>query len=327
VGREVLVWLPYWSMPAAYGSAIANAGVIAAASPFWYTIAGDSTIEAYPSAGASAIVDGLRARNVQVVPTVTEADGMRAFDRVLASASERAAMVEALVTIARHRGYDGLDLDFEEFAVDRAHAAGPANEAAARYPTFVGEVCRALHAIGRRCLITVMARTSAAPTYWRGKLATWVYNYGALAAVADRVQIMAYDEHAPGTAPGAVAPYAWVKQVVRYARATVPGDKIDLALPAYGYDFSRGGAASVTAQQAAALAIQRRASPRWDPGQAEETFGYKLHGRRHTVWYEDARADDVRAQLAASAGFAGVDLWYAGGEDPAVWSLLRGLAG
>jgi spore germination protein YaaH len=188
-------------------------------------------------------------------------------------------------------------------------------------------VCSALHAIARRCVVTIMPRASSIHEYWRGKLATWVYNYGALAGVADRVRIMAYDEHAPGTAPGAVAPYAWVEQVARYASSRMPLGKVELALPAYGYDFSAGQATSLTSQQAAQLAAQRHTGPRWDAAQAEETFSYGSRRHRHTVWYENAQAEIERARLARSAGFAGVDLWYAGGEDPVVWPLLAKLFG
>jgi len=321
----VSVWLPYWDMPAAEDSALANAGVVGTASPFWYGISGDSRIESDPGAGDASIVDGLRARGLEVVPTVTETAGMRDFDRMLASASRRAAMVRALIMIARSGDYAGLDLDFEEFAVDRAHQAAPADEAAAAYPAFVGQACGALHAIGLSCTVTIMPRTSAAHVYWRNKLATWVYDYGALAAVADLVQVMAYDEHAPGTAPGPVAPYPWVIEVVRYARATMPPGKVELALPAYGYDWSRGQATSITSRQAAQLALEVGAPPSWSAAQAEETFRYGSRRRRHVVWYENGAAEYDRARLAKAAGFAGVDLWYAGGEDPAVWPLLRGL--
>jgi spore germination protein len=323
--RGVSVWLPYWSMSAAYSSVIANASVVGTASPFWYTISGASGIGTDPGAGNLSVIDGLHARHVQVVPTVTETDGLRAFDRLLASAPRRAAMVRALTKIASSRDYNGLDLDFEEFAVDRAHDAALADDAAARYPGFVGEVCRALHAIARSCTVTIMPRTSGEKVYWRNKLATWVYDYGALAQVADRVRIMAYDEHAPGTAPGPVAPYPWVEQVVRYASATMPLGRAELALPAYGYDWSGGPATSVTAQQAVQLVSQTGASPTWSAAQAEVTFRYGSRRHRHTVWYEDAKANYLRARLAVAAGFAGVDLWYAGAEDPGVWPLLRGL--
>ena len=74
---------------------------------------------------------------------------MRDFDRTLASASRRAAMVHALLTIASSRDYSGLDLDFEDFALDPGHDTLLADEAASRYPVFIAEVCGALCAIGR----------------------------------------------------------------------------------------------------------------------------------------------------------------------------------
>jgi spore germination protein YaaH len=170
-----------------------------------------------------------------------------------------------------------------------------------------------------------MPRVGGAHAYWRGKLATWVYDYGALARAADRVQIMAYDEHAPGTAPGPVAPYSWVEQVMSYARSTMPLGQADLGLAAYGYDFSPGATASVTSRQAAQLAAETGARPSWDASQREESYRYGSRRHRHTVWYENGRAEYARAHLAAGAGFGGVDLWAAGGEDPGVWPLLSSL--
>jgi spore germination protein len=325
VRQGVSVLLPYWNMPAALDSAVANAGLVRAASPFWYAISGDSTIEDDPGAGEKWVIDELRQHGIQVVPTVTETEDMRDFDRTLASAPRRAAMVHALLTIASGRDYSGLDLDFEDFAVDRGHNIALADEAAARYPVFVAEVCGALHAIGRSCTVTIMPRTTGEQVYWRGQLASWVYDYGALAKVADRVRIMAYDEHAPGGAPGPIAPYQWVAQVVAYARSAMALDKVELALPAYGYDWSGEKTTSITSRQAPQLAVQNGVSPSWNAAQAEDTFGYISDGRRHTVWYEGAMATYDRARLAKAAGFAGIDLWAAGGEDPAVWPMLRAL--
>jgi spore germination protein len=327
VRQGVSAWLPYWNMPAALDSAVANADLVGTASPFWYAISGASTIEYDPGAGKESIIDELRARGIRVAPTVTETDDMHDFDRMLASASRRAAMVHALVTIASSHDYSGLDLDFEDFAVDPHHNSALAEEAATLYPAFVAEVCGALHAIGRSCTVTIMPRTTGAHVYWRGLLATWVYDYGALAKVADRVQIMAYDEHAPGGAPGPIAPYEWVEQVVAYASSAMAVDKVELALPAYGYDWSGEDATAITSRHAPQLAVQNGVSPSWNAAQAEDTFRYTADGRRHTVWYEDSTAAYDRARLAKAAGFAGIALWAAGDEDPAVWPMLRALYG
>ncbi len=323
--RPVSLWLAYWNMPAAVQSAVANAGVVGTASPFWYAITGDATVVDNPGAGDAAVVSALRAAAIRIVPTVTETADMQDFDRILASAGLRAAMVRALVTVARSGPYSGLDLDFEDFAVDARHETVPADAAAALFPAFVAQACAALHALHDSCTVTVMPRTSSAQTYWRGRLATWVYDFAALAAAADRVRVMAYDDNAPGGPPGPVAPYAWVQQVIAYARTTMPTGKVELALPAYGYDWSAAGAAAVTARQAPLLAAAHAVKLTWDAAQREVTFAYAIGRQRHVVWYEDAAADYDRALLARTAGFAGIDLWSAGDEDPAVWPLLRRL--
>jgi spore germination protein len=324
--RAVALWLPYWNMPAALESALAHADVVGVASPFWYTLTGGATVAGDPGAGDGAVVSALTTRGIRVVPTVTESDGLRAFDAALADPARRAALVRALVALAAQPGYSGLDLDFEDFASDPGHAAAPADEAAALYPSFLAAVCAALHGEGRTCTVTVMPRTSAAHVYWRGRLAPWVYDYTALARVADRVRVMAYDEHAPGGPAGPVAPYAWVRRVVAYAAARMPAGKVELGLPAYGYDWSGTEATSFTSREAAPLARQYGVAPTWSAAQAEDTFRYTAAGSPHIVWYEGARAEYVRARLAAAAGFAGIALWAAGGEEAGVWPLLSGLS-
>ncbi len=324
--RWVMVWLPYWQMGPALSSALAGAAAIGTASPYWYAVTGAATIEDEPGAADPPVIAALRERGEAVVPMVTEAAGMAAFDRTLASPARRAALVHALVRIARDNdAYSGLDLDFEEFAVDPDHDAALADRASARYPELVSEVCGALHHIGRSCSLTVMPRSGPAHVYWHGRLATWVYDYGALARVADGVQIMAYDEHAPGTSPGPVSPLQWVRRIVAFARATMPAGKVVLALPGYGYDWTGLDTPSITAREAPQLAAEHRVRPSWDADQAEETFRYMQSGRPQVVWYESARAGYDRATLAAAAGFAGIAIWAAGDEDPRLWPMLRSL--
>jgi spore germination protein YaaH len=322
--RAVTVWLPYWSMSAALGSTLGNADVVATASPDWYTITGSSTVAQNAGAGDASVISQLQAEGIQVVPMVTESDGMAAFARTLTIPARRASLVRALISIASRPGYAGLDLDFEQMAVDPRHDPVTAGAIAAKYPAFVAQVCAALHAIDRSCEVAVMPRTSSAHVYWRGRLATWVYDYRALARAADRLQLMAYDQHAPSGGAGPVAPLPWVQQVIAYTRSQAPLDRVELGLAAYGYDWSSAGhAVPLTARQAVGLAAQVGARVRWSPTQGEDTFTYKRGRRRHTVWFENATADADRAAMAAADGFAGVAIWAAGYEDPALWPLLR----
>jgi spore germination protein YaaH len=212
-------------------------------------------------------------------------------------------------------------------AIDPKHDRGPADRIAAQFPAFIAQACAALHAIHRSCQVTAMPRTTSAQVYWRGELATWVYDYGALARAADRLQVMAYDDHSINFGPvGPVAPLPWVRQVVAYTSSQTPLDRVELGLAAYGYDWSSpGNGTSLPARQAAQLAAQVGAHVRWSPTQGEDSFTYTQRGSRHTVWFENAAADGDRAAIAAADGFAGVAIWAAGDEQPGVWPLLRGL--
>jgi spore germination protein YaaH len=326
VESGVTVWLPYWEMPAALSSTVGNAGVIGTASPYWFAISGQATVHDEPGAGDASTVSQLLARGLQVVPMVTEDAGLAQFGRILASGRRRAAMVHALVSIVAHDGYSGLDLDFENFAYDPHHRSGVADRAAALYPVLVGQACAALHAIGRTCEVTVMPRTTAAHLYWHGDIATWVYDYGALAKVADRIQIMAYDDHSPGGPAGPIAPLPWVRQVIAFTRSQSAPARDELGVPAYGYDwYGSTSATAVYASQAAVLATRMHARIRWSAAEGEDTFTYRQDHHAHTVWFENATADYERAALAKAAGFAGIAIWAAGYEQPALWPLLSRL--
>lgn len=318
--RPFSVWLPYWNLAPAAASTLAHTSQISTASPWWYSVSASGAVTAESGSGDAGLVSALRGRGVSVVPTVGESAGLAAFDAMLASPSRRATVIRALVGIARRPGYAGIDLDFEQFAVDPEDDVAAADAAAAGYPTLVAELCRALHAIGRTCIVTVMPRTNATRALWRRRLATWVYDYSALAAAADRIRIMAYDEHAPEGSPGPVAAVAWVRQVIAYARAHVHAAKAELGLAAYGYSWGPSGDTTFTAAEAAQLAAAHDVRPVWSAAAEEAEFSYGGGRHRTIAWFEDARADMVRARLALAAGFAGVALWAAGDETPALWS-------
>jgi spore germination protein YaaH len=97
---------------------------------------------------------------------------------------------------------------------------------------------------------------------------------------------------------------------------------VELGLATYGYMWGPGATVTFPATQARSIAASEHAVVRWSPAAAEETFS----GDRHTGWYEDARADSLRAELAARAGFAGVAVWAAGDETASLWSSLATLS-
>jgi spore germination protein len=325
----VSLWIPYWGLGSAVSSAIANDALVKVAHPFIDEITHGSTIVDQSGGQAEQVTHELAADHITVIPTVTETAGMTAFAATLSHPKRQAALRRALLSIAEQPGNDGIDLDFEDMAYGSGNLLKTA-EVARLYPQFLARLCAALHDDGRSCEVTVMAKNTAGLLGADG-LSTSVYDYAALGRVADRVQLMAYDDHVPSGASGPIAPWPWVESVLDYALTQIPANKVVLGIPAYGYDWSsEGGGTSLTAPGAEALAASVRSGIGWSETDAEPYFSYrtgKKHKVRHTVWFEDATAIYDRAVLAADDKLAGVAIWAAGDEEPDTWTMLGHLAG
>ena len=109
--------------------------------------------------------------------------------------------------------YTGIQIDFEDInPEDRDN-----------YSSFISDVKKA---IGAKTLsVALPAKTSTV----KG-----AYDFSAIGSIADRIIIMAYDEHWGGNGPGPVASIAWCEKVAAYAKATVPNDRLVMGIPFYG---------------------------------------------------------------------------------------------
>ena len=233
-------WLPYWDLTNAYRAVVANADLIRTASPFWYAAGSCTSVTGRPGAGRTAVIDGLHARAIAVVPTIASTIGPSAAISCFGSAAGRRSHVAAVMAVVRSRRYDGIDLNYEQLALTTSPST--ARRVRTAYTAFVTDVCAALRHAHKQCVVTVMPRTDDSFAVWRSKLIPAVYDYAALGAAATTLRVMAYDQHAPNTAPGPVGGYPWTAAVARYTRSRVNPGKVELGLPLYGRDWgARGG--------------------------------------------------------------------------------------
>jgi len=300
------------------GLAAMDNGVLTEISPVWYRPTGSGQLVfASPEAEQQASVVEAQAssHHVAIAPTIAnERDGQwdePLIHGILSDPQTRAAHVTAIVELARSHRWAGIDLDYESLrAADRA-----------AYSAFVRSLATALHRAHRRLTLTVHAKT-AEPGDWSGAQAQ---DWRSLGQVADEVRVMAYDYSTEDSAPGPIAPPAWVNGVLRLAVSEVPRAKILLGVATYGYDWTSGQSGQdLQWTDAQALAKTHAARVRWDLTSASPWFAYTdAQGRPHTVWYEDARSLQAKLDLARQYRVGGVVLWRLGGEDPAIWSQLR----
>ena len=113
----------------------------------------------------------------------------------------------------------------------------------------------------------------------------------------------------------AVAPVDKVRQVLDYAVTEIPPRKLLMGVPNYGYDwtlpFVQGSVArSLTNVGAAALAGTVGAEIRFAAAAQSPFFNYTdSGGRRHEVWFEDARSLRAKYLLIRDYGLAGISYW------------------
>jgi len=231
--RMVTGWLPYWNMSAAMASVTSNAKVFTDVSPFWYSASGSApSIHITSQASGidvSAIVKRLHSLNIQVIPTVTDGTRWMQMSTQLANSADRAAMVNRLVNLVVANNYDGIDLDWEQFAFNDGSSTW--NTTRPRWIAFVRALSASLHARGKVLSVTAPAglQTQSDSTGY------YVYAWGAIGPYVDRLRVMAYDYAVSSAGP--IAPMYWVDPVVAHAVTQVDPAKIQIGVPSYGRDW------------------------------------------------------------------------------------------
>lgn len=324
-GRMSSTWLPYWNSEVAYARIVQNADLFHTVSPFWFRASSCTGVEAMPGAGSQGVVDGLHSHGIAVVPSITSTMTPAVASACLGDPGQRAQHVQRVMEVVRSGAYEGLEFNYEHLALTTDAGVGARVRDA--YNAFATDVCGALHAEGRTCVHTVMPRTDDGSPVWRGKLMPAVYDYRHLGAVADRIRVMGYDQHAGTFGPGPMAGWPWISAVAAYTRATVPAGKGELGIPLYGRDWASGSGtpATLTDPAAQALARQYGVPVQWDEGQRSPTFSYTSGPTRHTVWFSDRRSVTERVALARAHGL-GAAYWVPGQDDPATWGDVRAMS-
>lgn len=326
--RIVNGWLAPWATPAGLASAVRNADLWSEVSPFWYEATGPTTIVLRKGAGDPAVIAALRRHGLTVIPTVTETLDSTALARMLNDPAQRAAHVRTLVELVTGNGYDGIDLDYETMAWQGNPADRPA--AGRGFVRLLADLGPALHRHGKLLTVAVGARTGPFARNWA------VHDYAAIAPLVDRLRLMTYDYHSPGSTPGPIAPLWWVEAVASYALTVAPPGKVELGVPLYGYDWPAdprrpggwGTATSLTYQKAEALRARYHATRHWSSVDAAPWFTYTAKGGvRHVVWYNDAASTSAKLALVGTYRLRGVALWVVGAEDARLWPAVRAFAG
>ncbi|QED45856.1 LysM peptidoglycan-binding domain-containing protein [Cytobacillus dafuensis] len=219
-----------------------------------------------------------------------------------------------IVTTAKKYGFKDIHFDFEFLRPEDREA----------YNRFLRKAKARFQQEGWLLSTALAPKTSATQ---KGK---WyeAHDYKAHGEIADFVVIMTYEWGYSGGPAMAVSPIGPVRRVLEYAITEIPSSKILMGQNLYGYDwtlpFVPGSVAkAVSPQQAIQLAAAHNVPIQYDSRSQAPFFNYTDNeGKKHEVWFEDARSIQAKFNLIKELKLRGMSYWKLGLSFPQNWLLI-----
>ncbi|KUO94985.1 glycosyl hydrolase family 18 protein [Ferroacidibacillus organovorans] len=257
------------------------------------------------------------AHGEQVWPIVDSGFNPARTTALLESPTAQANLLSAILSDVTRDHVDGINLDFEDMIPSDAP----------RLTQLTENLATLLHAMGKTISVDVSVPSSD-PNWGL------VYNRPALAAIADNLVVMTYDEYYAGDAfSGPVAGIPWMMQELqKTAQEGVPKAKILAGIPFYTrlWSGTPGNFSSVALSlpQEASIQDSHPASLRNDPNSGMTVDTFHAGTTTQWMWLETTSTLQKRAALATAAGYGGVAVWQLGlGNASDVSAILSGVGG
>ena len=211
----------------------------------------------------------------------------------------RAGLMSDILRVSQP--FDGVQIDFETMR--------PQEKAA--YISFLAELKRTLPA-GKVLSVAVPARL---------ELKQDAFSYAGIAAVVDKVLVMAYDEHWRTGAPGPIASANWCRQVCTFARRHIPAHKLIMGLPLYGRIWQKDQVARAL-KYSETLALWEKEKPPVKRLPGETPYFEYMTQVTAAVYFEDVRSLSQKLSLYQQAGVQQVGFWRIGQGPAKLWGQL-----
>lgn len=211
----------------------------------------------------------------------------------------RDGLMEDILRLAEP--FEGVQIDFESMR--------PQEKAA--YLTFLAEL---KHKLPKKKVLSV-----AVPA--RTKLQKDAFSYAGIAAVADKVVVMAYDEHWRSGEAGPIASAQWCQKVCAFARQQIPPQTLVMGLPLYGRVWQKEPVArALKYPQTLQLWEQNKPVVKRLPDDTP-FFEYRTTVTA-AAYFEDVKSLTKKLSLYQRAGVRAVGFWRIGQGPAELWRVL-----
>ena len=249
---------------------------------------------------------------MEVFPMVNNSDGTNWVGGIadfLNNPEARATFRGQAAAFLSSRRYHGLMIDFESFPPTAQKG----------YVALLQEVYSDLHSRGMKLYVAVPPHSNE-------------YDYPSIAAAADGVVLMNYDEHYPGAESGPVSSQDWFEQNLKFAQTVIPKEKIICAIANYGYDWVKKPKkgklppeihdSTVSVQDAWLAARDSDEDVNFDDDAMNPHFSYlDEHNFQHDIWFVDGVTALNQMRAAQNVGIQTFALWKLGSEDRSLWRV------
>lgn len=285
---------------------------INAVSPTWYSLKDNEGN--YDSFASADYVKTAHDKGLQVWPLIDNFSDNVTLGTLLSKTSTRQKLIANLIAEADKYGFDGINIDFEEFK----------QEAAGSYIEFIRELSVSCRKKGLVLSVDV-------PNYASYNLH---YNRKELGTVTDYVINMGYDEHTVGDGhgKGSTASYDFVKEGIEGSLTEVPREKLINAIPFYTRVWTESDKGTLTADAYGISAAKKWVTENgvrltWD-GTLGQYYG-ELHSSKNAntkyIWMEEEKSIAKKMELIRQKNLAGVACWKLGLETPEVWEEVNAI--
>lgn len=303
----------------------------------------DSRYQTFISSQATDLFKKAHASGTRVVLTLTQMEN-GPIEATLDNPDAQKTVISQAVSLVKHRGIDGLNVDFE-------YGGDPGQDYRSKFTQFVADLTNEMHrqVPSSKVTISVYAASAKDPK---------IYDIGPLSRVADGIFMMAYDfanvgaDNAIPTAPlyGHQNGKYWydVASAVNDFLALMPASKLILGVPYYGYNYVVYEP-SVKAQtlpfyswkgspESETYAVVQdsfnsnldgvdQVIKGWDDDGKVGYFAYHLTQTDtwRMIFMEDSRSLGLKYDFAKGKGLMGVGVWALGNDDgkTELWTLLE----
>jgi spore germination protein len=227
---------------------------------------------------------------------------------ILENPKMRGEHIQEIANLAEKNNFDGIDIDYENLQYEDRE----------NFSVFIKELAARLHTEGRKLSVTVQQKVKEKTSQGAGAM-----DWAELGRHADEIRIMCYNFSSLVSKPGPLAPPAWVQEIITFAKAHIPEEKINIALGLQGFDWSKEKVQSITYDQAMKRAEEHQAEILWDNASSTPHFQYSIKGEKHEIWFENKASIKAKLELLEKNGIRLLSLWRLGQEDPANSELLE----